>query len=215
LALHKFENATAGGDWIIQECLKNNEFVSKLVPSNAPLSTFRLVTASRGGLARLGKYSNTEMPQDLITVLSCVFRAGRAGATTDHKAVQFDVNMEIGKIRNGFSNAHWYHRGMDALWECKWTNPTIITRHPDTTRVVSGTDIPEFGSMVDLVRRAHELIPNVPFCGWDVALTDKGTLLLETNLSCNFFQASFDRDEYFDIVNGYFELLDPLKSRFP
>lgn len=42
--------------------------------------------------------------------------------------------------------------------------------------------------------RAHYLmLPDVPFVGWDVALTDKGIYLLEVNLSCNFFRGSFDK----------------------
>ena len=31
-------------------------------------------------------------------------------------------------------------------------------------------------------------MPDVPLAGWDVAFTDKGMLLLEANLSCNFFR---------------------------
>ena len=44
------------------------------------------------------------------------------------------------------------------------------------------------------------MCPAVPLVGWDVALTTEGTCLLEANLSCNFFRASFDKPAYFGFV---------------
>ena len=37
---------------------------------------------------------------------------------------------------------------------------------------------------------------NVLLAGWDVAITPGGLYLLEANLSCNFFRASLDRQQY-------------------
>lgn len=47
MGLYFFKNATAGGDWIIQERLDNDAFVGSLLPENAPLSTMRVISASR------------------------------------------------------------------------------------------------------------------------------------------------------------------------
>jgi hypothetical protein len=49
-----YRNATAGGDWIIQEKLANSAELDALLPDNAPLSTFRVITGSWGGLAVVG-----------------------------------------------------------------------------------------------------------------------------------------------------------------
>ena len=56
------------------------------------------------------------------------------------------------------------------------------------------------------LRDAHlRLIPHVPLCGWDVALTaNDGMLLLEGNFSCNFFRGDFDQKAYFEFVSDYF-----------
>jgi hypothetical protein len=51
--------------------------------------------------------------------------------------------------------------------------------------------------------------------GWDVALTNKGVLLLETNLSCNFFRGTFDEDLYFNMVHEYFCLLEGDAKQIP
>lgn len=42
-----------------------------------------------------------------IQALSCVFRAGRAGAATDHQSILFDVDLASGVIKCGTTNAHW------------------------------------------------------------------------------------------------------------
>jgi hypothetical protein len=50
LGIFFYKNALVGGDWIIQERLENSDFLKLLLPDNAPLSTLRVITASRGGL---------------------------------------------------------------------------------------------------------------------------------------------------------------------
>mmetsp|Transcript_4834 Transcript_4834/g.7769 ORF Transcript_4834/g.7769 Transcript_4834/m.7769 type:complete len:88 (+) Transcript_4834:1-264(+) len=63
--------------------------------------------------------------------------------------------------------------------------------------------------MQDLVVDAHlKLLPDVPLVGWDVACTDKGMVLLEVNLSCNFFRGSFDNGAYVRFVDEYFAFLE-------
>lgn len=62
--------------------------------------------------------------------------------------------------------------------------------------------------MVKVCVDAHKrALPGVPFVGWDLALTPKGPLLLEANLSCNLFQGTFDHRLYVDVVDDYFSHL--------
>jgi hypothetical protein len=115
LGYYSFRNAAAGGDWIIQEHLSNGPGIAKLLPPDAPLSTLRIVTGSSAGLHP----SAPAEPED-FTALSCVFRAGRAGAQTDHSSVLFDVDITSGRIRNATTNAHWYQLGADKILTCPW-----------------------------------------------------------------------------------------------
>ena len=57
---------------------------------------------------------------------------------------------------------------------------------------------------------AHrKLMPRVPLVGWDVALTrEHGMVLLEANLSCNFFRASFDIPTYTGFVEEVLAFLE-------
>jgi hypothetical protein len=102
LGIYFYKNAVEGGDWIIQERIENSEWVNSLLPPNAPLSTFRVITCSRSGL-HMGK----EPSEEDVVALSCVFRAGRAGAATDHDSIFFDVDVKSGLILGGTTNAHW------------------------------------------------------------------------------------------------------------
>ncbi len=200
LGFYAFDNCTSGGNWVIQEALENDSFVSSLLPEAAPLSTFRVVSASRGGLTGVEKGA-----EGSVTALSCVFRAGREGAVTDHVSVLYDIDMRTGLIGEGTTNQHWYQLGLDKVFTCPWINKTSTSVHPDTNRRVTGTKVPDMPGVIAFVEKAHaRMIPGVPLAGWDVAMTNKGMVLLEANLSCNFFRGSFDKGAYFSFVNEYF-----------
>ena len=78
---------------IIQEKLANGPFLSSMLPkTNPPLSTFRIISSSKGGL-HVGKCTRKD-----IKALSCVWRAGRANAATDHTAILYNVDPTTGKF---------------------------------------------------------------------------------------------------------------------
>eukprot|EP00039_Didymoeca_costata_P033410 m.42187 g.42187 ORF g.42187 m.42187 type:complete len:483 (+) comp9855_c0_seq2:1838-3286(+) len=201
LGIHFYKNAMHGGDWIIQVALENNDFVSSLLPKEAPLSTIRIVTASE-------KSFNPDSP---IKPLSCVFRAGRAGAATDHDAILFDVNLSTGEIGRGTVNKKWYRVGLSHVGKSV-PEDEVFTAHPDSGVAVSGRKIPNIEKIVSLCLDAHSLsCPNVPLCGWDVAMTQlHGNVLLEVNLSCNFFQGTVDIPSYIRFVDTQFKNLEKL-----
>lgn len=48
-------------------------------------------------------------------------------------------------------------------------------------------------------------MPNVPAIGWDVGVAKgHGAVLLEANLSCNFFGGVYDRQKFLRIVDTYY-----------
>ena len=201
-----YKNAVAGGDWIVQERIDNSAWVTSLLPPNPPLSTFRVITCSRAC------YDVNVPPQlDEVTALSCVFRAGRAGAATDHDSILFDVNIETGMIGKGTTNAHWYRLGLLPALQCPWRSHHNYTHHPDGKNnniPVTGAAVPDLDNLLKLAREAHfKMCPRVPMAGWDVVLSADPNLpvcLLEVNLSCNFFRGSFDVAHYVDFCETAF-----------
>jgi hypothetical protein len=85
LGYKSFSNAAGGGEWIIQPGLRNSKKIAQMLPLNAPLSTLRIVSSCAGGGAG-------------GSLVACVWRAGRAGAATDHKSVLFDVDSTTGEV---------------------------------------------------------------------------------------------------------------------
>lgn len=211
LGIFFYKNATAGGDWIIQERIQNSPWVASMLPVNAPLSTFRVITCSRGH-----DMSREPTLQD-VQALSCVFRAGRAGAATDHDSILFDVDIKTGLIGKGTTNAHWYRLGLyEALpGRCPWRSTHDYQDHPDGNIPVVGNTMPKIQEMLRVVESSHyKLCPRVPMAGWDVVFTtsaDRPICLLETNLSCNFFRGSFDKKVYLDFVDGVFSKAQALR----
>lgn len=194
LGIYFYKNATAGGDWIIQETISNSDWVSSLLPPNAPLSTFRVMTHSRASID-----VNSPPQREQVKALSCVFRAGRQGAATDHVSILFDVDIKTGLIRGGTTNFHWYKLGFLQAFpgRCPWRSHHSYQTHPDGDIPVSGNYVPDIQNVLALVEESHfKMCPDVPIAGWDVVFSTNPQVpicLLEVNLSCNFFRGSFDK----------------------
>ena len=207
-AANSQHNNGIGGQWIIQEKLSNGPFLSSMLPKrNPPLSTFRIISSSKGGL-HVGQAKRND-----IRALSCVWRAGRENAATDHTAILFNVHPKTGEILKGTLNTHWYHANPANK---KITLSThSYTHHPDTNKLITGMIVENIQEIMDFVEDAHyKLIPHVPLCGWDVALCGEKNekLLLEGNFSCNFFRGTFEEMYYFEMVEEYFIAMEKMEK---
>jgi hypothetical protein len=58
---------------------------------------------------------------------------------------------------------------------------TIDPSHPDTGGPITGTELPDWPALVDLAKRAAWTLPGVRTQAWDIAVTDRGPVLLEVN----------------------------------
>jgi len=216
MGIHVLKNVLHGGNWLLQEKLNNHADVQKLLPKDSPLSTMRVVTGSRGALKLLG---GPEPSGKLATALCAVWRAGRAGASTDHSCIMVDVPDPRGKqeLETGSSSAHWYAAGFKSLGKPWSTADGSIADHPDTGLCLRGKTLPKVKEALELCERSHQiLIPSVPLAGWDVAFVEDAEnpsapaahVLLEANLSCNFFRGTVDWEEYGDLLDKHFAALD-------
>lgn len=220
-----------------------------LLPADATATT---TAAGDGGCAHDDHLSS---PDGSVHVVTAVWRAGFAGAPTDHSAVCFGVDVQTGRLVPGTSAAHWYRLGLrhavrgllDALparplgrgggggvararkdgsgW---WSGLVGVGARPaqgptsgspdgarwsyvpQTGMVVSGRRFPGWEGACRAAVEAHRaLLRDVPLVGWDVAVVDGGggedgrsggkknrPLLLEANLSLNFFGGACDRAAY-------------------
>lgn len=195
MGIHMFKNALHGGDWIIQERLYNCEELEKLLPASAPLSTFRVLTMAD---------PTAENFESSHKAMTFVFRAGRAGKDTDHSSILYAVDPSTLTIQDGKMFSNWYQVGRPGF--SNLLSKQKITVHPDTHQTLSGNVLTCAHDAVDICIDAHRrLMPNVPTIGWDVAVAkEHGAVLLEANLSCNFFGGIYDRQHYLRIIDTYY-----------
>jgi hypothetical protein len=74
--------------------------------------------------------------------------------------------------------------------------------------MVPGMDV----AMKTVTESHFKLLAEVPIVGWDVCFTPQGIVLLEVNLSCNFFRGSFSVPPYLAHVEQYFKSIEALEQ---
>jgi len=175
----------------------------------------RVLTGSHGALDSLGSNAGQGIN---VKTLATVWRAGRQGASTDHSCVM--VNVPNGKTSDKLgcasTSAHWYARGYKSFGMPVSTKDGSIRAHPDTGLVYPGKVLPGASKAAKLCEEAHQaMMPGVPLAGWDVAFCppkagskEPELVLLEANLSCNFFRGSIAWDDYASLLDEHFQALD-------
>lgn len=140
-------------EYILQEGVTNDSILSSL--NNKSLNTIRCVTLSDG---------------EKISVFAAVLRCG----TSDSGDVD---NVSSGGIVIGIDDSgklmKWGHYGNPLKEKC--------SMHPDSNIEFLGFEIPHFKDAINTAIRAHQCIKDVPSIGWDVAITESGTILIEGN----------------------------------
>lgn len=178
----------------------NSEFIQRLVTPAAPLSTVRIIT------------SRNASPSAGIDVKTMVFRAGRVHQKTDHNAIFYNIDFNAShRLSSGTTNRHWYQPGVRSFDTTSMWQGQNYSVHPDSHEQLEGLKWPNVKEMIACVREAHEkLCPDVPIIGWDVAWTNEASslMLLELNISCNFFNGKFDTKEYTNFCYEWFHTLD-------
>lgn len=177
----------------------NSEFIQRLVTPSAPLSTVRIITSR-------------EASSPLIEVKTMVFRAGRQHQKTDHNAIFHNIDFNgTHRLSTGTTNRHWYRTGLKSFDTKSMWQEQNYSVHPDSHEQIEGIKWPNVKEMLECCCQAHEkLCPNVPIIGWDVAWTNENNqiMLLELNISCNFFNGHFDPKDYTNFAYEWFHTLD-------
>ena len=60
-------------------------------------------------------------------------------------------------------------------------NLVVYKEHPITHFTAKGTQLPRWNEVLDLAKKAAYVVPQVAYVGWDIAITDKGPVLIEGN----------------------------------
>lgn len=100
------------------------------------------------------------------------------------------VMLRAIRIGNGIRDVDNFHSGgMYTLFSDKGviTKPAmdregkLFTVHPTSKVPITGFQIPYYQEAIQMALKASEKIPQVGLVGWDIAITDKGPVLIEGN----------------------------------
>ena len=101
--------------------------------------------------------------------------------------------------------------------------PEFKTTPPLSNKVVTGTIIPRWKEVVDLAKTAHRAMTRHTICGWDIAVTEDGPVIVECNdiPGCpvagqrpnGFYGTDYSKFLHREILY-YLNQLEPENSRF-
>jgi hypothetical protein len=135
----------------------------------APLSTL----CGRRGLQTM-RINTLLNPDGRVSILFYMIKILAGNTVSD--------NFSMGTTGNliAFGDSDCVLRGAVTLHECG-SGMTAVTVHPGTGASLDGFELPGALEAMELVKAAQRCFPMLPTLGWDVALTDQGSRIIEAN----------------------------------
>lgn len=127
-------------------------------------------------------------PDSVNTVRIIGFRRG-AG---DFRILAAVLRIGNGAAVDNFASGGMYTMlGTDgvALYPAVNKNGEVFKTHPVSGKTIAGFKVPFFTETIDMLTKAADRIPTVPYVGWDVAITETGPIIIEGNHNSSVFQA--------------------------
>jgi hypothetical protein len=141
------------GQDIVEEPIIQHDTLQRLYPSS--VNTIRVVTVRTGSQ---------------VDIIGTDLKFGVHGNRVDNLhmgGIAAPIDPDTGIItRAATSNSVWSPR---------------YELHPDTQEVILGFQVPFWTSVMELARKASDVVPQVRTVGWDIAVTPTGAILVEGN----------------------------------
>lgn len=150
-AISKLSPILSGDPFILEELIVQSDDLASFHPSS--VNTVRISTFRYGN-------SDTEILYPFIkfgTGGNFVDNGGRGG-------IICKIDLSTGEI-------------VAAVDE----SPAYYSHHPNTGKKIVGYKIPYWDDALALAKELAEVLPNVRYVGWDLALTDEGWVMVEGN----------------------------------
>jgi hypothetical protein len=144
------------GRYLIQECLKNHP---ELAPFGSGLTSLRITSCKD----EAGGFEVTN------AVLKMSLAAGSSVDNFHQGGAVCRVDVKSGEVGPAWDN--WIRR------------PCVLHHvHPVTGAAIAGTRLPCWPETVAMVAKAASLFPDRIMIGFDVAITDRGPVIIEGNV---------------------------------
>ena len=136
---------------LIEERVRNIGYIAAIYPT--ALNTFRVITIKTN--------------DHVWHLAACILKFGRGQSQID--------NGGAGSIQVSIDDSGKTIQAYD------FTHLKAITHHPDTGAPLTGIKLEDYSQVIDLALRASEKFNFMGTLGWDIALSDRGPLIIETN----------------------------------
>lgn len=159
--------AAGRGRYLVQECLRNNQALRDL----GDLTTLRVTTCK----TEFGGFEATN------ATLKLAMKAGSSVDNFHQGGAVAKVDIATGEV--GPASDSWLKK------PCVWHKT-----HPTSKAPIEHRKLPHWRDVVSLVERAHRLFPDRIMLGFDVAITDRGPVVIEGNVQsgCDMIQRTHD-----------------------
>jgi hypothetical protein len=153
VTIEEFTRLLGTGEFLIQEYLENNAFLSDIYPNS--INTFRVMS-----------FLNNEREVKILGVRLKTGIGKMKVDNSDNGGLSINIDLQTGCFIN-----HGYD------YSCK-TYPA----HPDSNFVFKNVKIPFWHELIEFVKECAAAFPMMRFIAWDIACTNKGICLLEANV---------------------------------
>ncbi len=162
--------------YIVEKAVCQHPFLDKYCDTTA--QTLRTVTYIT---------SNGE-----IQVLATLLKIARWGSAVDNVAIS---NIGARVNPDGV---------MEAAVSPQKNDIIIFENHPDTDAPIKGETLPYYNEAVEIAKEAHSKVHHLRSIGWDIAISDKGPVIIEGNFGWD--QISIQQVTRRGIIEGEFEV---------
>ena len=141
--------------FILEKRIVQNPLISQI--NSSSINTCRILTF---------KY-----PDGSIDIPFAVMRFGRKSSHIDswsQGGIACGIEVDKGTLKKGSYNPSWGTTRFSSV-------------HPDSDYKLEGFSVPDWDDAKNLAIKAASIIPGIKSIGWDVAISDKGPVLVEGN----------------------------------
>ena len=127
---------------------------------------------------------NASVHSNQVVIIKALMRAGTGDSLVDNfhaGGIFYPIDLSSGVLVG---------KGINYKYE-KFVN------HPGYEISLIGMKIPFWQEIIEIVKKAHCLIPNLRYIGWDIAITDNGPIIIEANHDADHEMLEFIGEERF------------------
>ena len=118
------------------------------------------------------RFMTTLWPDGSAKVIATFIKIGRKGKCVDNAGgggnVDVCVDVETGEIKYAIQYDGWRH-------------VKNIEKHPDSNQQLNGVIVDNWQAIKEEVLKFQQAFPYCKAAGWDIAITDKGPVVIEVN----------------------------------